>query len=400
MRAVAAEGNLEKVRGFLAPPACSVQNIPSPSRMKTKIALLTAALAPLTLTAQVKEGAAGGAPAGGVAPATIQPPAAAPKRLPRVQFQDAKLSDIVEYIQESTQKLGLDPSVNPMNVVITPGMGIEKMQVPALSLRNVSPTEVLTVVTTVLGLQLDPVTGDEGQVVAWMVKKPAANGGAVAGIGGEGGAVIGAVAGGIVGHARANPASASADPANPTGSIPGEAAAPATVELAASPALAGGGGIGVAPQKQARVFGIASLIASRETDPAKAEEARSKKYARLIDTLGVMSVEQTGTQADIKFYDVMDIIVVKSDNPAVMTLIGDAIEAMKKNGAQNGEAAQVQAQAEARVQDAAMRSEIEALRGQLKLAEAEREMTRRTYADQLEVLKAAQKAQNAEPKPR
>jgi hypothetical protein len=47
-----------------------------------------------------------------------------------------------------------------------------------------------------------------------------------------------------------------------------------------------------------------------------------------------------------------------------------------------------------------MRSEIEALRAQLKLAEAEREMTRRTYADQLEVLKAAQKAQNAEPKPR
>lgn len=360
--------------------------------MKTKIALLTAALAPLTLTAQVKEGAAGGA-----APATVQAPAAAPKRIPRVQFQDAKLSEIVEYLQEKAQELGLDSSVNPMNVVITPGVGIEKMQVPTLSLRNVSPTEVLTVVTTVLGLQLDPVTGDEGQVVAWLVKNPGAGGAASEGAGDGAGAVIGAVAGGIIGHAPSNPASASAGSPNPIGLIPGEPGAPAAVELASSPALAGGGeGTGLVPHKLARVFGIASLIASRETDTAKAEDARRKKYSQLIDTLSMMSVDQTGTQADIKFYDAMDIIVVKSADPAVMTLIGDAIEAMKKNGARNGEVAQ----AEARVQDATMRAELEALKGQLKLAEAEREMTRRTYADQLEVLKAAQKAQNADPKQR
>jgi hypothetical protein len=169
------------------------------------------------------------------------------------------------------------------------------------------------------------------------------------------------------------------------------------VELASSPAPGGGGG-GIAgpPQKQVRVFGIASVIASKETDHNERAKARSMKYRDLIDTLTTMAVDQIGNPAEIKFYDAMEIIVVKSADPAVMTLIAEAIEAIKKNGTQDGEVAQAQA----RVQDAAIRSEIEALKGQLKISEAEREMTRRTYTDQLEAMKAAQKVKDPDPKQR
>jgi hypothetical protein len=74
-----------------------------------------------------------------------------------------------------------------------------------------------------------------------------------------------------------------------------------------------------------------------------------------------------------------------------MTLVADAVEAMKKNSSASSADT-------SREQTSAMRSELDALRGQLKISEAERDMTRRTYADQIEALKAAQKLQNSDRK--
>jgi hypothetical protein len=385
--------------------------------MKTKITLLTAALAPLALAAQAQEGSgseapaaavqftaaeggsgAGAGPASGRAgtateattPATIQRPA----RLPRVQFENASLREVIDYIEAKAQEFGLNPDTNPLNVVITPGFGIEDKRLPSVSLRNVSPTEVLTIVTTVLNLQLEAVSGDDGQVVAWLVKggPPVANTPA----GGSEGATE-TVPGGGDGAAAGGPgAGSTAVRSGGTVSGPGGsgliAAGTAAIEIASSPATGAGGLAAAEPQKQVKVFGIAQLIASKDANQDVRQKERQQKYMSLIDTLSALTADQTGTSADIKFYEAMEIIVVKTADPTAMTLVAEAIEAMKKNGSANSADS-------SREQTSAMRAELDALRGQLKISEAERDMTRRTYTDQIEALKAAQKLQNSDRKP-
>jgi hypothetical protein len=61
-----------------------------------------------------------------------------------VQFENASLKEVIDYLQTKAQEFGLDPDTNPLNVVITPGFGIEDKRLPSVSLRNVSPAEVLT----------------------------------------------------------------------------------------------------------------------------------------------------------------------------------------------------------------------------------------------------------------
>ena len=376
--------------------------------MKTKITLLTAALAPLTFIAQAQEGGSavgspaadvqftaergtgagfGSAPGGaGVAADTTTPPTIQrPTRIPRVQFENASLKEVIDYLQTKAQEFGLDPNTNPLNVVITPGFGIEDKRLPSVSLRNVSPTEVLTVVTTVLDLRMEAVTGDDGQVAAWLVKGP--------------GPVINASAGGFeegpaAGSTTARPGGAVAGTTSSSAGGSGFIApgnAPATVEIASSAATGGGGFAGAPPQKQVKVFGIAQLIASVDSDPDVRHKERAKKYSSLIETLSVLTADQTGTAAEIKSYEAMEIIVVKTADPVAMTLVADAIEAMKKNSSTSSADT-------GRAQTSAMRSELDALRGQLKISEAERDMTRRTYADQIEALKSAQKLQNSDRK--
>jgi hypothetical protein len=384
--------------------------------MKTKITLLTAALAPLTLAARAQEGSgseapaaavqftaaeggpgAGAGPTGGAGtatetatPATIQ----RPTRLPRVQFENASLREVIDYIEAKAQEFGLNPDTNPLNVVITPGFGIEDKRLPSVSLRNVSPTEVLTIVTTVLNLQLEAVSGDDGQVVAWLVKggTPVANTPAVAGEGTSGsvpGGLDGAAASGFEAGSAAAPSGRAVSGFGGSGLIAGGAAA---VEIASSPATGGGGLAAAEPQKRVKVFGIAQLIASKDANQDVRQKERQQKYMSLIDTLRALTADQTGTSADIKFYEAMEIIVVKTTDPAAMTLVAEAIEAMKKNDSASSADS-------SRDQTSAMRAELDALRGQLKISEAERDMTRRTYTDQIEALKAAQKLQNSDRKP-
>ncbi len=351
--------------------------------MKTRIALLTAAVTPLISPLRAQEPAA--AAAGGSAAAD---PFASPvrngasKRIPRIQFQDASLQEIVEYLQKKMQDGAggavNDPEGDDFNVVIVPGGGIAERRVPSLSLRNVTPADALTVATTILGLVMEPVRGEQGRTVAWMVRDPnqAVNSavaadkpvaGAIAG-GVIGNPVIGVVPGTIAGNAIGG---LSGGP--PTGGA-GAQSGPVAVELASSGL--GGGAFGGPPQKEVRVFGIAPLIASVEVAPEQRAKARSEKYRVLQETFTGMATDQMGRPPEIRFYEAMDIMVVKGDDPATMTLVADAVEAMKANARSGVDTA---------------RGEIEVLKNQLALSRAELEMTRRTFADQLEALKAAGK---------
>jgi hypothetical protein len=203
------------------------------------------------------------------------------------------------------------------------------------------------------------------------------------------GGLDGAAASGFEAGSAAAPSGRAVSGFGGSGLIAGGAAA---VEIASSPATGGGGLAAAEPQKRVKVFGIAQLIASKDANQDVRQKERQQKYMSLIDTLRALTADQTGTSADIKFYEAMEIIVVKTTDPAAMTLVAEAIEAMKKNDSASSADS-------SRDQTSAMRAELEALRGQLKISEAERDMTRRTYTDQIEALKAAQKLQNSDRKP-
>jgi hypothetical protein len=342
----------------------------------TRTLIALAAVLPLTLFAQVPAGtgAAPGAAAGAqVAPATS--PGA--QRLPRVQFEGATLKEIIEYLQAQSKEAGHDPNVDPLNVVISPGLEMHRL--PSVSLRNVSPTEVLTIATTVLGLTLEPVTGDSGQTVAWLVRGPAAGNDPFSG----------------------GPVSSPPPPLTPgpgEGGGPGIHGFPAgpnppnvpvAVELAASPPPP------VDPTaatsrtpKKSRVFGVASLIASNKEGPEVREEEQARNFARLIDSLQKMAADQGGN-AEIKAYREMNILVVRSSDLAVMELIADAIEAMKANASRGTDGA--------KATEDVLRTEMNALKAQLSIVHAEKDMQRQTLLDQIELLKAARKTDDSPP---
>jgi hypothetical protein len=344
---------------------------------KTRILLAVAAFAPLPLFAQSPPAAGGGLAAPGVAP--VSSPAAT--KLSKVQFEEASLQDVIRYLQAQSKTTGTDPNVDPLNIVISPG--VQDMRVPALSLRNVSPTEVLTVATTVLGLSLEPVNGDTGAPVAWLIKNPNAQ--------------AGPAAGGIeLSQPPATPrttflgeSSGGTGPQGTAGSLPGDplpegslgvTGVPYAVQIAASPPSATGGG---AAPSQSRVFGVASLIGSKTNT---SEQDRTVRLERLIHSLEKMAADQSFKEAQIKAYGELDILVVKSPDPAVIALIAEAIDAMKSN-TKNDNSAQSR--------EDALRAEMRALEGQLSIIRTERDAQRQTLLDQIELLKAGQKGEDA-----
>jgi|GEM_PF-5328593 len=353
--------------------------------MKTTLSLLAAAaLSPLTLSAQSPAPAAGGIAAPQVTPVTS--PAAG--KLPSVQFAEASLEEVIRFLQDQSKAAGTDPNVDPLNIVITPGLA--ELRVPTLSLRNVSPTEVLTVVATVLGLQLEPVSGDAGAPIAWLIKDPNAQAGGVAagGIGVSPPPVTppAAASGDAAGGATASGFPGGGGPiVYPSSGSPYAAGVPYAVQIAASSATGGAGG-GTAPS-QSRVFGVASLVASNKGDASV--EVRTANLERLIRSLEKMATDQ-GSNAQINAYGELDILVVKSADPAVLALIAEAIDAMKSN-VKNDNSAQTREQA--------LRAEMNALKGQLSIIQTEKDAQRQTLLDQIELLKAGSRAEDA-PRPK
>jgi hypothetical protein len=303
-----------------------------------------------------------------------------------VQFEGVTLGELVARLQDRNKEAGNDPNLDPLNVVISPGL--ENQPVPALSLRNVSPTDVLTVATTVLGLHIEPVMGDSGQPVAWLIKAAEgspfgpANVAKPPPVAAPGGGA-GDAGGGFTVPAFGDGAAALAPGEEGRGGIP------YAVQLAASPPTsATGAGAGMAPPRAtSRVFGVASLIASDDADPQPSEKGRAEKLHRLIHSLEKMAVDQGG-EAQISAYDEMDILVVKSADPAALALIAEAIEAMKTNIARSGDSGR-------QSREDALRAEISALSGRLSVIQTEKDAQRQTLLDQIELLKAAHKGEDA-----
>jgi hypothetical protein len=314
--------------------------------------ILIAALLPVFSLAQET-------PAAGAAVAAPDP-----KRLPRVEFSGADLPSIIEFLQAKNQEAGGDAKA--LNVIVSPGL--EKRTVPSLSLRNVTATEVLSIACRVLNLEMEPVMDEQGgDVVAWIVKAGAAGDGSMNNP--FGGAMAGAAIGGAS-SLGAGGRAPSGGPGLADPSLAASGARPYAVEgaphldplnLPVTPPVvelaSGGGGTTAAPRSQARVFGIAPLIASSQSDPRESEKERVTKYTRLVDSLQAIARDH-GQETQVNAYGEMDIIVVKSRDAGTIQLIAEAIDAMKMNANATARADDTKASAREKV----LQSELEALR--------------------------------------
>lgn len=206
-------------------------------------------------------------------------------RLDKVIFKEANLAEIIDFLDKKSQESG----GRPLNVVLQPGL--ESITIPALSLRNVTTTEILRVASSILGLSLEPVKGDTGDsVAAWILKR--------------------------------------LSPADPTPVIPlGTATDPnATSQPDTTPGfqpLASSGN-----PRQTRVFSIASLI-SRRTQSREAAALREDESRSLISSLTKFAAE-LDKDAEIRHFSSLDLIVVKS---TALPLISEAIDAMRSDAA-------------------------------------------------------------------
>ena len=188
---------------------------------------------------------------------------------------------IIDFLDRKSQESG----GRPLNVVLQPGL--ESVTIPALSLRNVTTTEVLRVASSILGLSLEPVKGDTGDsVAAWILK-------------------------------RLSPA----DPAPPASTDP-NAIPPADTTSAFQPLASSGN------PRQTRVFSIASLI-SRRTQSREAAAFREDETRSLINSLTKFAAE-LDKDAEIRHFSSLDLIVVKS---TALPLISEAIDAMRSDAA-------------------------------------------------------------------
>lgn len=204
-------------------------------------------------------------------------------RLDKVIFKEANLAEIIDFLDKRSQESG----GRPLNVVIQPGL--ESVTIPALSLRNVTTTEVLRVASSILGLSLEPVKGDTGDsVAAWILKR----------------------------LSPANPtppASAITDP---------NAISPADTTPAFQPLASSGN------PRQTRVFSIASLLPRRSPSP-EATALREDETRSLIISLTKFAAE-LDKDAEIRHFSSLDLIVVKS---SALPLISEAIDAMRSDAA-------------------------------------------------------------------
>jgi hypothetical protein len=202
-------------------------------------------------------------------------------RLDKVIFTEANLAEVIDYLDKRSQNEG----GRPLNVVIQPGL--ESVTIPALSLRNVTTTEVLRVASSILGLSLEPVKGDTGDsVAAWILKRPSP-----------------------------------VDPAPPANADPNATSQPDTPPTLQPLASSGN-------PRQTRVFSIASLV-PRRAPSRDAAALREEETHRLIISLTDFAKE-LDKDAEIRHFSSLDLIVVKS---TALPLISEAIDAMRSDAA-------------------------------------------------------------------
>ncbi len=202
-------------------------------------------------------------------------------RLDKVIFTEANLAEVIDYLDKRSQNEG----GRPLNVVIQPGL--ESVTIPALSLRNVTTTEVLRVASTILGLSVEPVKGDtDDSVAAWILKRPSP-----------------------------------VDPVPPANADPNATSQPDATPGFQSLASSGS-------PRQTRVFSIASLV-PRRAPSREAAEIREKETYHLINSLTEFA-QQLDKAADIRHFSSLDLIVVKS---TALPIISEAIDAMRSDAA-------------------------------------------------------------------
>ena len=324
--------------------------------MKTKPLFLTALLAsslpgaalePTALTPEPQHASTRIA-AGPELPVPMEisvPLAAAPQmpagtRLEKVQFESCPLSEIIAYLETKEQEAEKGRS---LNVILSPGL--ENRVLPSLSLRNVTTTEVLSIVASLLDLKLEPVKGDDPKmVVAWMVKSASQTAEAIGGDMGSGGGGLQALPRPIPDVRRTDPGarpdlggtSGTASGGSEGGGGGGDFQAVADpnvprIAVVASgsgmPGMDGGSG-GAAPLKQSKVFGIAALL----PPPGDSDEAKKLRAIRLEELLSVLQrfATEQDNEAEVRCYPALNIIMVKS---TALPLISEAVEAMKSNAA-------------------------------------------------------------------
>lgn len=87
------------------------------------------------------------------------------KFISQINFEQANLQEIVEFLEKKQAELEGDP----LNVVLSPGL--ETLTIPKMILRNVTAGEVLGVTAKLMGLVLEPTVGDDGKtIVAYIMK--------------------------------------------------------------------------------------------------------------------------------------------------------------------------------------------------------------------------------------
>jgi hypothetical protein len=264
-----------------------------------------------------------------------------------VHFDGASLKDVVEALNNLLKHQGADE----LNIVISPEL--DKVTVPAITLRNVSATDVLNVITKVAGLSLEPVPSDSGKAAAWIIgrRKPASskagtNFGLSGGVGAGAGAGVGATDP-TEGSDASSPAAGTTTGAQPGGAeaqigdAPGGGAGflariPVAGRLFMGAGTVGSGGGsgnvtwedpaagGAAPAQINRVLGIARIYADIADETERAE-----KEAMLVKTMREIT-EQQKLHCEVRLYPALHVIVVKG-NPEAVELVEQTISALKEN---------------------------------------------------------------------
>ena len=280
---------------------------------RTLLFLLTTSLLPLTLQAQ--------APPPPLAPEknankleevkSSDPSLRDPSKLDHVQFSDANLFEIAEYLTEKAQD---DPDIPDVNVSVSRELG--QLTVPSLNLRNVSTDDVMAVIARLLDLELIPVADSEGKPLALIIKKQKIETSAAPGF-----------STGTSSGSEAAPAPVEAAGGGTSGDSPVALALPNVEVLHDSPAPTPA----TAPNKPVvKVFAIGAIIQGSGDSRDEREKSKYEKLDRLKMGLENICAQQK-LEIQLSFHADMDIIVVRGSQPDALILIAETINAMKEN---------------------------------------------------------------------
>src|SRR6188768_2028954 len=120
------------------------------------------------LTAQSAPGVSGApgkppAPAGELSPLSPGSPLAADSTIMTLRLKGGDMGTVIEQIESAFEK----GSKTPMNVILAPG--VQEMKVPAITLRKVSWPDALNLVAVSAGCSLDPIKGEQNEVIGYRV---------------------------------------------------------------------------------------------------------------------------------------------------------------------------------------------------------------------------------------